>query len=663
MIGRNQMFEGRNSFVGAVCLVVATMVSVLVLETRALRQQTGRALLAGQVVEATTARPLAGVVVTLGGSPSVSGSVVVLPFVQAAIPGGNRQTVTNEQGHFLFAGLPAGSYSVQAERAGFIPGGYGKAGARGLPQTIALGDTDRTTDLRISLSRFATISGRVFDEAGEPVIGVTVLAMRRVFERGMPQFNTAAAGVSDETDDRGVYRLPTLIPGDYILSIRSTQATVPMSVVEASRRAAAAGAGADFSRELRASGSQSFTGMPVGNYYFQSDAFGFRAVTQPPPDVDGTLFVYPTQFFPSAHSPSEATIVTVRSGETRSAIDFHLRPVPTSSVSGVVIGPAGLMSNLGLGLLQASNTSLAAPTSFEAATTVSDSEGKFTFHGVPVGQYVLRATKIPVAPATPSEPPAAGGVTRRTFQIVDGPTLWASLPIAVNRTSLSGLTVPLRRGYRVSGQIAFEGAAPKPGVLDALRGSVGRFEPLDDRIRSSTGVSDLLRIANDPEGRLKSYELPPGQYYLTLYSPPGWTLKSAMLSGRDVSVVPFDLQSDIASLAVTYSDRTSILRGTVRSPKGIPDGSAEVLVFPEEAVASTYSGSMRKFRAARANAQGTYDFQGLSAGNYFAVAVAAETAEDFPSLTLVRALAAVATRVTMEHGLSKTLDLATVAIR
>src|SRR5687768_10102192 len=422
----------------------------------------GRAVLAGRIVEAGTTQPVAGAIVTLGGAHTSTGNSVIFSFSQPAMPGGNRRTLTNAQGHFLFTDVPAGSYSIQAERTGFVPGGYGKARASGPPQTIQLGNEDRLIDLRIQLLRFATIVGRVIDEAGEPVIGVTMMANRRVYENGVPQFSTAAAGMTDETDDRGEFRLSTLIPGDYILSIRSTQATMPMSIVDAFRQATSAGTAAQLTAELRTSGSPNVGattgGFPVGSHFFQPTTFGVQTVTTPPIAADGTVFVYPLQFFPAAGTPAEAEVIALRSGETRSGIEFPLRPAPTTSVSGIVTGPSGPMPNMALGLVIDSG-SLLSNTFFETATTVTDARGAFTFLGVPAGQYVLRGLKIPSAPL---RAPSQGGTLLRRIEIPEGPTFWSSMPVSVGRNPVTGLAVTLQAGFRVSGRLEFEGTATRP---------------------------------------------------------------------------------------------------------------------------------------------------------------------------------------------------------
>lgn len=644
---------------GSICALALIAAGVAAGQASHTPQTGGRALLAGQVVEAGTTRPIAGVLVTLGGTPRSEESPAVLTFLQASIPGGNRRVVTNDQGHFLFTDLPAGTYSIQAEKTGFIPGGYGKSRAQGLPQLIVLGETDRSIDLRISLSRFATITGRVVDEAGEPLIRTTVIAQLRVFTNGRPQFTTHLSMLSGETNDRGEYRIATLVPGDYIVSIRATQATMPRSVVNAFREATAAGTVQEFRRQLQTSTSvnapSTTGGAAIGDHFLQT-------TLTPPPGTDGSVFVYPTQFFPTAQSPADAAVITLRAGETRTGIDFHLRPVPTSSVSGVVSGPSGALPHLGLSLVPTSHGNLASTTFFEAAATVTDAIGRFTFLGVPAGDYVLRAIKTP-PPVLP--PPAAPGTpVVRILRIPEGPTLWASQPISVGRTAIPDVAVTLRNGVRVSGRIVFEGSAAKPANDQLPRFSGGiRLEPLDVLAPAWLTLGEVLRIAIDAEGRLSSYEIPPGRYFVTAGPIPGWTFKSATVGGRDVSLQPMDLQGDVSTLVVTYVDRPSSLGGTVRAAEGTADGSAQVLVFPVEGASPNYAGSTRQFKTARAGASGAYQIPALPAGEYLGVAVAADAAADFPSLAVVRALAPLATRFTIRDAEHRTQDLITVTIK
>jgi len=638
---------------------------------------TGNALLAGQVIDAATSRPIAGAVVTLGGMPSASPSNVIFNFSQAAIAGGNRQALTNGNGHFVFNELPAGVYSIQSTASGYVPGGYGKRRAAGPAQPINLGADDRIVDLSVPLSRYATISGRVIDEAGEPVVGVTVLGMRRVYDNGKLQYSTAAAGLTSSTDDRGEYRLSTLVPGEYILSIRSTQATVPTTFVEAQMQAAADGRQTEFSREFTASGGNTLNslnsngnGRQVGDFFFDSAVFGGRTAPPIPIGASGALFVYPTTFYPSAITEADATVIRVGSGESRTGMDLHLRPTPTSRISGVATGPSGPGPRLSLSLIPASSD-LITLTFFETATTVTDARGAFVFLGIPAGNYVLRAMKIPPPPVQPAAPMTVvqtGNSTmftpgaRPALVLPEGPSLWASVPVTVGRSDVAGLTVSMANGFRIGGRLEFDGAADKPAP-EAIGRQSARFEPADDRSPLYANSSADVGVF-DAEGRLRSHELPPGRYYVTAGSFPNWTFKAAMVDGRDVSSFPLDLaRSDIANVVLVYTDAPSSLSGTVRSVKGVGDVSAQVMLFPVEVVSEGFVGSMRRFRLTRVATTGAFRFNSVPPGDYLAIAVDAAAGIDFPSFSFLRSIAKQATRVSVGDRENKSVDLTTVPVR
>jgi hypothetical protein len=75
----------------------------------------GTALLAGQVIDDTTKRPLGGVVVTLS---------LVSPPGRAGGPATNVRraaAVSNAEGRFVFRDVPAGKFTVTSSLAGYAP--------------------------------------------------------------------------------------------------------------------------------------------------------------------------------------------------------------------------------------------------------------------------------------------------------------------------------------------------------------------------------------------------------------------------------------------------------------------------------------------------------------------------------------------------------------
>ena len=136
------------------------------------------------------------------------------------------------------------------------------------------------------------------------------------------------------------------------------------------------------------------------------------------------------------------------------------------------MGPDGPVANQGLRLFSADATTLASDSGFETAAALTDGAGRFTFLGVPPGSYTLRANRIPRAGeffyfnASPavvvSQDATSARVLRPPTPPPTQPTLWAEMPVAVGDAPVVDLTVTLRPGATVIGQIAFDGTAPRP---------------------------------------------------------------------------------------------------------------------------------------------------------------------------------------------------------
>jgi hypothetical protein len=130
-------------------------------------EKKGTAVLKGQVTSAD-GRPLRRAQIMLRGSE---------------LPNG-RTTSTGLEGEYEIREIPAGRYTVSAIRGGYLPSQYGQKrhGEQGIPVDIANGAVlDR---INITLERAGVISGRVLDEAGDPVAGAAIYSMQSQFFRG-----------------------------------------------------------------------------------------------------------------------------------------------------------------------------------------------------------------------------------------------------------------------------------------------------------------------------------------------------------------------------------------------------------------------------------------------------------------------------------------------
>ena len=133
-----------------------------------------------------------------------------------------------------------------------------------------------------------------------------------------------------------------------------------------------------------------------------------------------------------------------------------------------------------------------------------------------------------------------------------------------------------------------------------------------------------------------------------------------MFDGRDLSETPLDLQADVTGIIVTFTDRSSGLRGVVRLPQGQPDAGAIVIAFPSDIAAwADFGPSPRRVRSSWTTATGEYSIAALPPGDYLLVALPDEIAGDWRDAATLRLLARVATPVSIRDGEQKTQELRT----
>ena len=270
--------------------------------------------------------PLTGRVVGDAGEPLAG--VPVYAGMRAPSGGLGRpsNTVTSDDaGNFVFNALEPGLYFVNASVPGYVVETDPQAG-RG-SNTYRPGDS-----VVVRMVKGGVITGSVTDQQGEPLVALSVRAMRvRDLEGRTPQ-TAAPYSAEDRTDDRGVYRVYGLQPGVYII---------------------VAGG-------------------------FSSTSFG--PVTAYGGDV-------PT-FYPSSTRDTAAE-VTVRSGQETAGIDIRYREEQGHRVTGTVVFPAGAPPELGAGV-----TLVYAGTGLPAGSTGVASgatEPTFSIEGVADGEYELQA--------------------------------------------------------------------------------------------------------------------------------------------------------------------------------------------------------------------------------------------------------------------------------
>jgi hypothetical protein len=638
---------------------LAALLVLLIIEAAAVtgrqpQPAPGTGVILGRVIDAATGAPISGVVVTAAGS---SDPATVSP------PGQPQSMLTDAQGRFVFRNLPQGTYSLTVAIGGrgfspsgflvtgmghqigaYLDGSYGQRRPGGPSQTIDLADGERIADAAIRLWKGGAISGRVLDEAGEPLVDVEVAAVERAADGRL------LTGPSDKTDDRGVYRISTLKPGSYLIVVPQTQFLMPASTIESllanpvdpatSQRFAAAGATwvPPQTPTVRV-GSSSMAAAPQGRV---TNAF-------PPSRRADSLYAYQTMFHPAALTAARATAIAIRSGEERSEVDVQLQPARTVEVSGTLVDNSGPVTHFGVHLMPADSGDGASV--LEVANTVTDGSGGFVFPLVASGSYTLLAVRTGPAPG------AAPGAQPRT--VSERPGAWASQPLEVGDAKISNVVLTLRPGLRITGKVEFAGAAERPPA-DRLRQLPLVMTRTQSLFRSSATSTTPINAAAPFTAHGA-----PGRYILGARDlPPTWTLQAVTIAGRDVTDAAIALDADVTDVVIVFTDQPADLAGTVTNARNEADSDASVFVFPTDRSRWPDARlSTRVFRTVRTSKTGTFKLTNMIPGEYFAVAALDDAAGDWPDARLLAKLAALATTIRVDPNQKQTTSLRTVILR
>lgn len=263
---------------------------------------------------------------------SIVGSVVSqdghpLPNVSLTLREVGSQTTkrltthTDHEGKFYVHNLPSGAYEIST----FAPGYCAPPSVVSEKHTyFRPGDT-----VSLTLIKGSSITGKVLNQAGEPITGVCVWAIRTGDLEGRPDVTDDDLQIRRMTDDRGWYRLYGLPPGKYLIATGGNHGAFALAIPGA----------------------------------FDGDA--------------------PT-YFPSA-TRDTATEVTVQNGQEISGIDIRYRGERGHNLSGVVSGAKPTNA-----LVVLTNTLHEAQ---EATIFTQEHDGKhsFAFYGIADGEYELTA--------------------------------------------------------------------------------------------------------------------------------------------------------------------------------------------------------------------------------------------------------------------------------
>jgi uncharacterized protein (DUF2141 family) len=573
---------------------------------------------------------IAGTVTMAGGTQPARKARVSLTGAELR---GGRSATTDDQGTFSFTGLPAGRYNLSANKPGHVSVTYGQTrpGRAGTP--IQLGDGQKfRADLQIP--KGSVISGTVLDENAEPAPQTSVRVMRVILQNGRRTLQGSSGGT---TDDRGIYRVFGLLPGEYVVCATPRNNTM-----------------GDFDRaqvELQAL-QQSFESVSRVNEE-QARAISERISSvraSMPPDDESAPPGYSPVCYPGTVSATAATPVPVGIAEERLGIDVQLQLAPLARVEGTVVNATGAqIREINVTATDAQQTGF----SMGNISARADSEGRFRLMNVPPGQYRVTA-RATIAP--PRETQVLGGPAggRGRGGPPAGPraepiTVWGAADITVDGRTLSNVLLTLQPGISITGQVAFEGATPPPADLTRIRVTMSPIEP------SPFGGSVAGRV--EATGRFTIPNVVPGRYRLTAGGASGWITESSTIGGLDALDSPFEVKGNqnLSGAVVTFTDRQTELTGVMTDARNQPAPGYTLIAFAADS--RYWTGNSRRVQTTRPATDGRFTFRNLPPGEYRLAPVFDVEPGATSDPAFLQQLEGSALRVTLQPGEKKTQDI------
>lgn len=615
----------------------------------------GTGVITGAVVGSDTGRAVRRVRVNLAGGDLRS----------------SRSAVTDDAGRFSFAALPPGRYTLNASKPGYVNVMYGqkRPGRPGTP--IQLADGQQLTDLKMVLPKGGVLTGVVLDENGDPTPGTQVSAWRWEMRTGEKRLTQAG---SDQTDDRGQYRIYGLLPGDYVVratprnalgDLRQVVQDVAQSVLGGRGGAGAADALGALGQMMGGGrggqagrGAGPGGGAGLGNLQQLMGGRGgqggqamdlLQGLMNNTGGADDNGVAYAPVYYPGTTTSTAAATVTLGVSEERQSLDFQLQLVQTATVSGLVTSADGDLGGVQLTLVNETEQAIGGGVNM----TRVQQDGTFSFANIAPGQYVLKARARRGGP-TGGRGGRGGGAPADASSAPAAPpeVLWGDVSVAVNGQAVTGVSVTLQPGMKVAGHLVFDGGA-MPTDLTRVRVALSPA--------GGGGGLDLAQNAPaqvDASGRFTITGVSPGRYTLRVQGQvQSFTLRSAVSGGRDMLDFPLDVKpnEDVADIAVTMTTQTQELSGSLSDNTGNPATDYTVIVFPAEQ--QYWTPQSRRIVSARPGTDGKFFARNLPPGDYMIAAVTdVEPGEWFDPAFLTQ-LRAAAARVTLNAGDKRTQDL------
>lgn len=542
----------------------------------------GNSTVRGRVVYEDTGRPLRRV------------RVMLLDVVRRG-DGGLRQfmAVTDLRGEFTVRNVVAGKYSVFVDAPGIIRQSPFGGDSQDEPTTVSVDGTSNA-EVQVRARRGGSITGKVTYPDGDPAVSAIVILLLKRGKQLVQYYSGGYNGGAVNTDDRGVYRIFGLPPGEYIVGVGE----MSQRIVE------------------REDGGIGF-----------NPSYGTLAAT----------------FYPSVTTKASATPVTVEAGQETSNINITLAERGLYKVSGTLRArrDGTIITSANISII--SKQELDGGMNMLSSQSINvDAQGRWSFDEVPDGDYTIIVN--PVQDESPEARARAAATGARLRGFVE-----RRMDVSVAGVDITGLTIEVTSGARISGTILVEGGKPlPPNVIIFTKDASAQESSFGNRRGAQAQMrrDGTFTLESVPEGTLSVLaSVPPGGKYFT---------KAVTMSGADLLRDPLAVEdeAEIKDVRITISPDVAQLTGRVLSAEdGKPLPGIGIMLIPADPAMMRIFG-VRAYGST--NRDGTFMMSGAP-GEYLAITW--RQSDGAYNAETIKARSQNAPRVTLQPNERKTMDL------
>ncbi len=533
-----------------------------------------------------------------------------------------RSAMTNAYGEFQVKDVPAGSYFVMVDAPGIItPISFidieeaerEKINFDEIRKNFTEITVDGTNNqtIKVRARRGGAINGKVTYADGDPAINVRVNVIRKKDGREsriITNINPSTFfGI--QTDDRGMYRMAGLPPGEYTISVVET-------VDHTDGRGG---------RE---------------EYWGNMNWFGANSLL--------------VTYYPSTTNPGEAATVQVDAGQEQNEVNISLVERALHKISGTLVARRDNkpLPSVRISIKSKTDRNSSNLGGYMALgnSQTTDEQGRFSFNEIPDGAYTLTVEPTQIGedpreseegeeedePATPPQPVEPKRKFPRKQQ-----------DVTINGNDVADLIVSMTEGASISGIVTFEGG----------RNSQASFYVTLEDTNGTENSGGRQYLQED--GRFTLDGLPAGAFYPDIFvgDEPGekYYVKSMTAGGADLMRDPLVVGDGavIRDVRILVSQDGATLAGRILTQDNTPVTGARLVLIPAD---QTKWRARRSYLFGASASNGEYSISGAP-GEYLIIFMRAGDQPLAINENWIRERAADAQRVMLQPKQRKALNL------